>query len=163
LTEKVPGVPPERWITRVECSHFAEGTAYLTIDRHRNDDLKTYVFKTTDYGASWASLLGNLPREAPAHVIREPSRNKDLPFLGTENGLFTSLDGGRRWFHLKNGIPPAVPVNDLVIHPRDRELVVGTHGRSVYVMDVAPLEELTAAVLKQDTHLCVVKPATAFK
>ena len=163
LSDKVLGNLPDRWITRVECSHFAEGTAYLTIDRHRNDDLKTYLFKTTDFGATWTPLLGNLPREAPAHVIRESSKNKDLLFLGTENGLFTSLDGGTRWFHLKNGLPPAVPINDLVIHPRDRELVIGTHGRSVYVMDVAPLEELTANVLRNDAHLCAVKPAVAFK
>jgi hypothetical protein len=162
LTDKVPALLSAGWVTRVECSHFAEGTAYLTVDRHRNDDLQPYVFKTTDYGLSWRSLAGDLPGTAPVHVIRESSRNKDLLFAGTENGLFASLDGGRRWHHLKNGLPPAVRVDDLVIHPRDRELVIGTHGRSVYVMDVAPLEELTAKVLASDAHLCDVKPALAF-
>lgn len=162
LSEKVPGVPPERWISRVECSHFDAGTAYLTIDRHRNDDLRPYVFKTTDYGASWVNISNNLPDDAAVQVIRESSKNRDLLFVGTETGLFASLDGGKKWHHLKNnGLPPAVPVHDLVIHPRDRELVIGTHGRSIYVMDIAPLEELTAKALSSDVHLCDVKPATA--
>jgi photosystem II stability/assembly factor-like uncharacterized protein len=163
LTEKVPGMPADRWITRVECSHHAEGTAYLTIDRHRNDDLRPYVFKTTDYGASWTRLAGNLPEEGPVHVIRESAKNKDLLFAGTEFGLFATLDGGKRWHHLKNGLPPMVTVHDLVIHPRDRELVIGTHGRSIYVIDIAPLEELTTKTLTSDAHLFNMKPALAVK
>jgi photosystem II stability/assembly factor-like uncharacterized protein len=163
LSERVPGVPPERWITRVECSHFDDATAYLTIDRHRNDDLKPYVFKTTDYGATWKSLANNLPAEAPVHVIRESSKNKDLLFAGTENGLFISQDGGRSWEHFTNGLPPAVIVHDLVIHPRDRELVIGTHARSIYVMDVAPLEEMSEKVRGGDAYLFDVKPAVAYR
>ncbi|HKB38972.1 MAG TPA: hypothetical protein VKD72_21190, partial [Gemmataceae bacterium] len=151
-----------RWITRIECSHFAEGTAYLTISRHRNDDRQPYVFKTTDYGASWVSVVGNLPAEGPVHVIRESSRNRDLLFAGTEFGLFVSLDGGKVWHRQANDLP-TVPVHDLLIHPRDRELVIGTHGRSVYVMDIAPLEELTTAVRGLDLHLFEVKPAIAFR
>src|SRR5262249_43014530 len=142
-------------------SHFAEGTAYLTIDRHRNDDQKPYLFKTTDFGQTWQSLAAGLPQHVAVHVVRESSRNKDLLFAGTEFGLYTSLDGGRRWHHLKNGLPPGVTVHDLVIHPRDRELVLGTHGRSIYVMDIAPLEEVTPKVLAGDLHLFDVRPVTA--
>jgi photosystem II stability/assembly factor-like uncharacterized protein len=161
LSEKIPGVPPDRWITRLECSHFAEGTAYLTISRYRNEDYKPYVFKTTDFGETWHDLTNNLPKDGPVHVIRESSRNKNLLFAGTEFGLFVSLDGGNRWQRVRNGLP-TVAVHDLVIHPRDRELVIGTHGRSIYVLDVAPLEELTPKVLASEAHLFTVKPATTF-
>ena len=162
LSEKIPDVAQERWITRVECSRFEEGTAYVTIDRHRNDDLKPYLFKTTDFGATWKPLANNLPPESPVHVIRESSKNKELLFAGTEHGLYISQDGGQQWQHFTNGLPPAVIVHDLVIHPRDRELVIGTHARSIYVLDVAPLEEMTAKVMANDVYLFDVKPATAF-
>src|SRR5204863_3644600 len=84
-------------------------------------------------------------------------------FVGTEFGLYGTLDGGKHWHHMKSGIPPAVLIHDLLIHPRDRELVVGTHGRGIYVVDIAPLEELTATVLGGDVHLCNVRPTVAFK
>jgi photosystem II stability/assembly factor-like uncharacterized protein len=160
LSDNLPGLPQERWVTRVECSHHAKGTAYVTIDLHRNDDRRPYVFRTPDYGATWEPLANNLPPEASVHVVRESSRNKDLLFAGTEQGLFVSLNGGRYWQRFGKGLP-VVPVHDLVIHPRDRELVVGTHGRSLYVIDIAPLEELTPQVLARAAHLFAVRPATA--
>ncbi len=160
LTDRIPG-PKDRWITRVECSHHDEGAAYVTVDRHRNDDLRPYIYKTTDFGQTWTSLVGDLPAQGNVHVIRESSRNRDLLFAGTEWGLFGSLDGGKTWHHLKNGIPPRVTVHDLIIHPRDRDLVVGTHGRSIYVLDIAPLEELTAKVRGEAIHLCDIKPVPA--
>ncbi len=160
LSEKVP-LPPDRWITRLECSRFAEGTAYLTIDRHRNDDRAPYVFKTTDLGNSWRLLTGNLPPGGPVHVIREDPRNRNLLYVGTEFGLFISGDGGQSWH--KQPHLPTVPVHDLVVHPRDRELVIGTHGRSIYIMDVAPLQELTALVMQAPAHLFDIKPAFAFR
>src|SRR5262249_8943402 len=95
------------------------------------------------------------------HVIRESSRNPDLLFVGTENALFVTLDGGKVWHHLKAGLPK-VPIHDLVIHPRDRDLVIATHGRSIYVMDISALEELTPAGLAKDAHLFSVRPAQAF-
>lgn len=159
LSEKLPGIPAQRWITRVECSHFAEGTTYVTIDRHRNDDRRPYVYRTTDLGDTWVSLVSNLPKDAPVHVMRESSKNRDLLFVGTEFGLFVSLDAGKIWHRLKRGIPPGVTVHGLVIHPRDRDLVIGTHGRSVYILDIAPLEELTAKAREQVCHLGTIKPA----
>ena len=127
--------------------HFAEGTAYLSIDRHRNDYRAPYVFKTTDYGETWQSLVNNLPPAGPVHVIRADARNRNLLYVGTEFGLFLSLDGGASWQRQTHGLP-TVPVHDVVVHPRDRELVIGTHGRGIYIMDVAPLQELTAKVLE---------------
>src|SRR5207248_1306306 len=121
-----------------------------------------YVFKTTDYGATWKSLANNLPAQGPVHVIREDPENRDLLFAGTEFGLFVSLDGGDAWLPIRKGFP-TVPVYDLVIHPRDRDLVIATHGRGVYVLDIKPLEELTAKVLSEPLHLFDVKPATAFQ
>lgn len=161
VSEKIPCHPHARWISRIECSHFDEGTAYVSIDRHRNDDLRPYLFKTTDFGATWQALAANLPAEEPLHVVRQSSRNPDLLFAGSECGLYVTLDGGHEW-HRYRGLP-TVPVFDLVIHPRDRELVIGTHGRSVYVMDIAPLEELTEAVQRGDLHLFAVKPAVAYE
>jgi hypothetical protein len=161
LTDKVPDVPAARWITRIECSRFAEGTAYLTLDRHRQDDRAPYLFKTTDYGASWRPLAGNLPREGPIYVIREDPRNSHLLYVGTEFGLYLSADAGRHWQRLENGFP-TVAVHDLLVHPRDRELVMATHGRGVFVLDVAPLQEWTLDLRDKKAHLFEVKPATQF-
>jgi photosystem II stability/assembly factor-like uncharacterized protein len=162
LTRNVPGVPAGWWVSRVECSHFAEGAAYLALDRHRQDDRRPYLFSTSDHGKTWESVAGNLPEEGPVYVVRESSRNRNLLFAGTEVGVYASLDAGKRWHRLGGGLP-TVPVHDLVIHPRDRELVIGTHGRSLYVMDIAPLEELTPKVLAAEAHLFGVRPATAFR
>ena len=155
-------MPKERWVSRVECSYHAAGTAYLTINRYRNDDRRPYAFLTTDYGVTWKSIVGNLPADGPIHVLRPSSRNPDLLFVGTEFGLFASLDRGVSWQRLKAGLP-TVAIHDVVIHPRDRELVIGTHGRSIYVMDIAPLEELTPKVLAASAHLFDVHTAVAFR
>jgi hypothetical protein len=160
ISPNVP-LPPERWITRIECSRFDPGTAYLTADRHRHNDRSPYMFKTTDHGATWKPLSGNLPTGGPVHVIREDPRNKELLYAGTEFGLFISCDAGSTWH--KQSHLPTVAVHDLVVHPRDRELVIGTHGRSIYVMDVAPLQDLTPSILAEDVHLFEIKPALAYR
>lgn len=161
LSAKVPGVPPERWITRFEPSPFAEGTAFLSLDRHRQDDRAPYLFRTDDFGATWKPLMKGLPPGGPVHVVRADARNRDLLYVGTEFGLFASTDAGQHWQPFTAGLPP-VAVHDLALHHRDRELVVGTHGRSLYVLDVAPLQELTAAVWSAPAHLFAVKPGRAF-
>jgi hypothetical protein len=164
VTQRIPQLAKAGgWITRLECSHHAAGTAYVTVDRHRNDDLRPYAFKTTDFGSTWEPIAGDLPKEGNLHCIRESPKNPHLLFAGTEFGLYGSLDGGRHWHRMKAGLPPAVLVHDLVIHPRERDLVVGTHGRGIYIIDISPLEEMTAAVLASDAHLFVVRPATAFE
>jgi photosystem II stability/assembly factor-like uncharacterized protein len=153
LSAKIPGLPPERWVSRVVCSAFKDGTAYLTIDRHRNDDRRPYVFKTSDFGETWLPLVANLPADCPVHVIREDPRRCDLLYLGTEGGLFLSLDGGVSWHRHKTGLPP-VAVHDLLVHPRDQELVIATHGRGIFIVDVAPLQELTPKALVAEAYLC---------
>ena len=161
LSAQIPGAPPDRWITRIECSHFAAAMAYLALDRHRNDDRRPYLFKTTDAGATWQPIAHDLPAEGPIHVVREDPSNKNLLYAGTEFGLFVSLDGGGRWHRLRGGLP-TVAVHDLVVQSRERELVVATHGRGVYVLDVAPLQEMTPEILASPMHLFVVKPAVRF-
>jgi photosystem II stability/assembly factor-like uncharacterized protein len=155
------GVPLDRWITAIECSRFAEGTVYLTVDRHREDDCKAYIYKTVDYGATWQSIASNLPANGPVKVIREDPRQKQLLYAGTEFGAFVILNQGAGWRRLAAGLP-TVAVDDLVIHSRDRELVVGTHGRSLYVLDIAPLQEWCARTLEQSLVLFDVKPAMLF-
>jgi cyanophycinase len=162
VSKNVPGVPEQRTISRIECSHFDEATAYLAIDRHRNDDLKPYLFKTTDFGATWTPVTANLPAAEPIYVVRESSKNRDLLFVGTEVGLYASLDGGKSWDRVRGGLP-AVPVHDLLIHPRDRDLILATHGRGMFIIDVAALEEVTPEVRKKDAHLFAVKPAVTFE
>ena len=163
MTANIPVLAKESWVTRVECSHHAEGTCFVTVDRHRNDDTRPYVYRTTDYGASWQALAGDLPSDRNVHVIRESSKNSNLLFVGTEFGLYGTLDGGKHWHHMKTGLPPAVLVHDLVIHPRERELVVGTHGRGLYIVDIAPLEQITGRVLESEAYLFDIRPAQAFK
>lgn len=160
LSEKLPSsLPQNRWINRVECSPFADGTAYVAISRHRHDDRTPYLFRTTDFGATWRSVAGDLPGDAPVNVVRTSSRNPELLFAGTERGLYVSRDAGATWIRLRGGLP-SVPVGDLVLHPRERELMVATHGRGMYVIDVSPLEELTPKVAAAPVHLFDVRPAT---
>lgn len=163
VSDKLPG-PKARAVAKIECSHFTPGTAMVAIDRHRNDDFKPHIYVTLDYGETWKAIAGNLPNGAVVGVVRQSSKEKFLLFAGTELGLFVTFDAGTKWHHVaKSGLPAAVRVDDLVIHPHARELVVGTHGRGIWVMDIAPLEQLAEVVLKADMHLFDVKPAFVYK
>jgi len=132
-------LPKRRWVSKVEASHFDPGTAYASLNGYRYDEFKTYLYKTTNYGKTWKSIKGNLP-ESVANVIVEDPVDPDLLYAGLDHGTYVSFNGGDHWF-LVNGIPN-VPAYDMVVHPRDYDLIVGTHGRSVYVMDVKPLHEV---------------------
>jgi photosystem II stability/assembly factor-like uncharacterized protein len=160
VSDRLPGVEKDGTITRVECSPHAAGTAWLSLSRHRKDDRRPYLFRTDDHGQTWKSASGNLPREGPVHVVRADEQNPDLLFAGTEFGLFASLDQGATWRPLTRGVPPC-PVHDLVLHPRERELVVATHGRGLYVVDVSPLRELTPAAGAARAHLFDVRSVSA--
>ncbi len=147
-------------ITRVEPSHFEAGTCYVTLDNHRNDDWKPYVFVTKDYGATWSALTNNLPAFGNVNVIREDAKNKDLLFVGTELGLYVSLNGGQQWKRFMTGLP-MVRVDDLLIHPRDNDLIVGTHGRGIYICDdISALQQMNEKMLAADVHLFDVRPGT---
>jgi len=157
VVDAVRGVPAETHVSRVEASHFDAGTCYVTFDGHRTDDHKPYVFVTRDYGASWTSIASNLP-EGNVNVIREDPRNRNLLYLGTEYAFYVSLNGGREWKRFMNGLP-TVRIDDILVHPRENDLIVGTHGRSIYIIDdVTPLQQLTDAVLAADAHVFDVRP-----
>jgi photosystem II stability/assembly factor-like uncharacterized protein len=145
VAARVPGVPKGTYVSRVEPSRTGEGAAYVTFDGHRADDYRAYVFFTADFGQTWRSVSGNIPSGFTASVVREHPRQPNLLFVGTENGLWASLDRGRSWRRFTGKNLPTVPVDDVQIHPRDNDLIVGTHGRGVWILDdLGPLEELAA-------------------
>ena len=163
VTANVPGVPENTWVSRVEASHFDIGEAYLSFDGHRSDDFTPYVFKTSDFGETWVNVTSNLPDGHVVRVVRQDLRNPDLLFAGTEFGLFASIDDGESWAKFMNGMP-TVPVFDLVVHPRDNDLIAGTHGRSIWVLDdISPLQQLTREVRAGDAYLFEQRHATIWE
>jgi photosystem II stability/assembly factor-like uncharacterized protein len=163
VRRNLPEVPARLWVSRVEASHFDAGTAYVAFDGHRSDDFRPWVYRTTDYGSNWTSISSNLPGNQPVYVLREDLRNPKLLFVGTEFAMYASVNGGRRWDRLMNGLP-TVAVHDVIIHPRDGDLIAATHGRSVWILDdVTPLQQLTDDVLAADVHLFRNRVATQWK
>jgi uncharacterized membrane protein YgcG len=161
VVDNVPGVPKETHVSRVEASHFDAGTCYVTFDNHRVDDHKPYVFVTRDFGATWKSISSNLPL-GNVNVIREDPKSRSLLYLGTEYAFFISLNGGADWKTFMTGLP-TVRIDDILVHPRDNDLIVGTHGRSIYVLDdITALQQSSDEVMKKDAHLFDVRPATAW-
>lgn len=151
--KNIPGGTREYYVSRVEPSHFELGTAFVSLDGHRHDDLKPYIYVTRDYGATWSPIIGNLPPFGNVNSIRQDPRNKDLLYAATEYGFFTSLDEGRSWKKFMTNLP-VVRIDDVIVHPRDNDLVLSTHGRSVWIMDdVSALQQLTPAVMQQDVTL----------
>jgi len=149
VVSKIVGLPKNAWVTTVEPGHFDAGTIYATFDLHTFGDMRPYAYKSTDYGATWTALIApDSPVRGYAHVIKEDLVNRNLLFLGTEFGLWVSVDGGKQWAHYKGGDLPAVAVRDLAIHPRDHDLVIATHGRGIWIVDdLTPLRALTPEVL----------------
>ena len=162
LTRNIKGLPPDSWVTRIEASHFQEGTAYATFDRHRMDDYRPYAFKTEDYGLSWTSLASGLPELGYLHVIREDPVNPDLLYVGSEFGLFLSFDGGNNWTACGDEFP-TVAVRDIQIHPRDNDLLVGTHGRGLWVLDdISPLQKITPEILGSAGFIFDIRPGVLY-
>ncbi len=153
VRKSVPDVPKEIWVSRVEASRFEEGTCYLTFEGHRSDIFKPFVFKTTDYGKTWNNISGNLPDDGPVYVIREDLKNENLLFVGTEFAVFFSINGGKNWTNLSLNMP-TVAFHDLMIHPRDNDLIAGTHGRGIWILDdISPLQEATEKTLSSEAYL----------
>lgn len=158
LAANIRGVPPRTWVSSIEASRHAAGTAFVTFDGHWTGDMAPYVFRTTDFGATWTALA-TADLKGYVHVLKQDSVNPDLLFLGTDSGLFVSVDAGRSWAQFSANLPN-VAVRDLVIHPRDHDLVVATHGRGIYVIDdITPLRALTAQVLESDVAFLPVLPS----
>lgn len=141
---------PEYWVSRVEASHHDPGTAYVSFTGYRRDDFRPFVYRTTDFGATWTDISGNLP-DGPINVVREHHANPNVLFVGSEFQVFVSVNRGGSWTSMKNDMP-VNPVHDLKIHPRENDLIVATHGRGLYIADVAPLSEINADVLGKPAH-----------
>jgi photosystem II stability/assembly factor-like uncharacterized protein len=162
-TDHFAGVPDTTYVSRVVFSKANEGTIYATFDGHRSNDFKPYVMKSADFGHSWSSISSDLPDGGPVQVIREHPRQPNLLFVGTEFGVFATIDGGAHWTQLKSGIP-GVPVHDLQIQARMNDLVVGTHGRGAYILDdLAPLEHLAQAKQAQVAYLFPIRDELDFQ
>jgi photosystem II stability/assembly factor-like uncharacterized protein len=162
VEKNVRGVPENTWIPHVEPSPHAGGTAFVVFDNHRRSDLAPYVFKTTDYGRTWTSLAAKNLRGYALKVVQD-AEDPDLLFLGTELGLWVSLDGGKGWMQWTHGVP-TTSVMDMIVHPRDQDLVLATHGRSLYVLDdIRPLREMSEEVQKQPVHLFKIPDAQQYR
>ena len=157
------GVPWDAYVVRLEPSHFDTLSFYVAFENHRWNDFKPYLFATNDGGKTFTSIVNNLPTSSPQdylHVIREDPHNRDLLFVGSSRSAYVSIDRGHTWTRFAANLP-TVPVFDLQIHPRDHELIAATHGRSLWINDIAALEEVTPKVLAQGTYL--FKPKTAYQ
>jgi len=159
LTGRFPGLPARTWTSRIEASAFDSARVYVAFDNHRVNDFAPYLYMSEDFGRTFRSIAGGLPKEGPAfvHVVREDPVNRNLLYVGTDVAAYVSPDRGRTWQRFP-GLP-TVPVHDLKVHPRERELIAGTHGRSIYVGDVAPLQELADSILRKELHVFAVRPA----
>ena len=156
----VPGVPPRTYVSRIETSAAVDGRVYVTFDGHRNDDYAPHAYVSEDFGSSWRQITNGLPDGWSVNVIREHPGNPNLLFLGNEVGVFVSIDRGTSWGRMKNGLP-TVAVDDIVIHPRENDLVLGTHGRSIWILDdITPYEEMSGQLLASDSHLFGARRAT---
>ena len=156
----IPGLPKNAWVSSVEAGHFDAGTVYVTMDLHTFGDMGSYAYKSTDFGVTWSALVQpGSPVRGYAHVLKEDLVNPNLLFLGTEFGLWVSLDGGKQWAHYKGGDLPAVAVRDIAIHPRDHDLVVATHGRGIWIIDdITPLRALTPEILASNVAFLPARP-----
>ncbi len=159
VNANISGAPKNWWISRIVASNFAAGTAYVTITGFREEIFTPLIFKTTDFGTTWSSIAGNLPNE-PISVVREDNQNPKLLVVGTELGCYVSIDGGKSYAKFVNGLPTNA-YQDLIIHPRDGDLILGTHGRGIFIGNITPLRQLTDEILNKEFHL--FKPDRAIK
>ncbi len=160
VVRHVPDLPLHTWCPHIEPSKFDAATAYAVFDDHRRSNWETYVYKTEDYGRHWKNLAKNDPVQDKknevwgfAHVIRQDPVNPELLYLGTEFGLYVSFDDGEHWMKWMQGVP-TVPVRDMVIHPREHDLIIGTHGRAAFVIDnIRPLRGISQQLLNKTLHI----------
>ncbi len=156
MNSRIPG-NPEYWVSRVTASNHYEGTAYISYTGYRRDDFRPFVYKTTDFGRTWTSIANKLPVDEPINDIIEDHKNPNLLFIGSEKAVYVSLNGGDSWTRMKNNMPTN-GCQDILIHPRENDLVVGTHGRGAFITDISPLQELTDEVMSKSVHLFDIEP-----
>jgi photosystem II stability/assembly factor-like uncharacterized protein len=160
VTANIPGLPVWGTVSNIEPSRFDNGAAYITVDLHQVNNRDPFVYKTTDYGRTWKSIAGDLPKSmhSYAHCVREDPARKGLLYLGVENGLYFSLDDGQHWMPLQSGLPHA-PLHWITVQEQYSDVVVATYGRGFFVLDdITPLRQLTPEILSSDAHLFTPRP-----
>lgn len=163
IIRNVNGIGANSSVSHIELSRTGSQVAYVAFDRHMLDDFRPLIFKTVDGGRNWKNISGNLPTNAYVQVVREDPKNSNLLYAGTELGLFVSYTGGSEWNRLGLKNLPNVSVHDILVHPRDNDLILATHGRSIWIFDDAtPLQQMTRQILGSATHLFPVRPALRF-
>lgn len=159
LNDNIPN-NPEYWVTRIETSNHYAGTAYVSFNGMRRDDFTSFLYKTTDHGKTWTSISNGIPA-AGVNVIREDHKNPNLLFVGTELGIYASIDGGSNWTKFMNNVPTN-PAYDMAIHSRENELVVATHGRGIFIADISSLQGMTPAVMNSGMELFDITPSVQY-
>ncbi|MBK8248949.1 MAG: hypothetical protein IPK85_16350 [Gemmatimonadetes bacterium] len=152
-------LPAAAWISTIDASPHAEGTAFVAASHWQTGDYTPYAYMTTDYGQTWTRITGNLPGRGWVHVVRQDPKNANLLYLGTEFGVFASWDQGKRWHNLRNGLS-AAPVRDLLVHARDNDLIIATHGRGLYVFDDLAILQQLGQAMNTDVAMFDPEPAT---
>ena len=159
LNDRIKGLPDFAWVSKIHASEHDAGTAFVTVDQHRMDDFRPHAFMTTDYGRTWMKISNGLPQDDYVKVVRQDPINPDVLYAGMEHGIFASWDKGKSWAKINNNLPN-VSVRDLRIQPRDRDLIIGTHGRGAWILDdIRPLQEM-ANTKGKSTHLFPVRRST---
>ncbi len=164
VADRIPGVPKGTYVSRVVASKYAEGVAYAAFDGHENGDYHIYLYRTGDYGQSWQPITNGISeRDGTVHVIREDPKVQSLLYAGTERGLFFSWDRGTNWMRVQMNLP-TVPVHDIQIQVRDNDMILGTHGRSIWILDdITPIQQINQQVLDSGLHLFDIRPAFLFR
>ncbi len=161
VSRNLPGGSREYWVSGLEASHFDAGTAYASLDGHHSNDFRPYLFKTTDYGQTWSSVSGNLPAVGNVNSVRQDPVNPRLLYAATEFGLYITLDDGDSWHRFMPGLP-ITRVDEVVVHPRDHDLVLASHGYGIYVMDdISALQQMTS--LPTEPRLFTPRDAVQWK
>ena len=159
LNDRIKGLPDFAWVSKIHASEHDAGTAFVTVDQHRMDDFRPHAFMPTDYGRTWTKISNGLPQDDYVKVVRQDPINPDVLYAGMEHGIFASWDKGKSWAKINNNLPN-VSVRDLRIQPRDRDLIIGTHGRGAWILDdIRPLQEM-ANTKGKSTHLFPVRRST---
>jgi photosystem II stability/assembly factor-like uncharacterized protein len=160
--EKFPGIPDMSYVSRLLASQYDRNTVYALFNNHQNGDFKPYILKSTDTGKTWTSIAGNLPARGSLYAIAEDHVNPNLLFVGTEFGFFFTVDGGKQWIQMKGGLP-TIAVRDIAIQRGENDLLLGTFGRGIYVLDnYAPLRQIGKDALDQNSMLFPVKDALMY-
>ena len=161
ISDRFPGLPPRTWVSKLVASQFADGRVYAAFSGHRTGDDRPYVYVSEDFGQTWRAITSGLPEVQVVQNLIEDTRNEQVLFVGTEFGLYVTIDRGGSWQRLRANLP-TVPVYGLAIHPRDNDLIVGTFGRGIWILDdIAPIQE-AAAALAARAHVVTPRPARQF-